>query len=574
MLNWVKKHKGIVILAAAILLVGAGILTVRAKAQEAMKAMTELAEETAFVEKRSIQSSISSTGKIISDTTRSISASVSGLEVLTVNVEVGDVVNEGDIICTFDMADVEESLDEAEDMLNAAKKQSQNTVNNAKRALEMAIETQNYQVENAARNVINAYDSYCSAADAYDEAEDSLGDAKKAADEALKKCEELSAAYSAAGSDVDALQQAYQAALDSYNAMLPDYNAKIAEYDGVINSAEATEEAKAQAQTAKTDLQAQHDAALKAVEDAAAALTLGEASFNKEGLSAQYSAAQANYAAAQKTYETLKTNLSSMEKALDSAKNAYISAQSAYDYTVASQLSQYEGSRDSLSTAKASASVSTISQENAVEAYEKQLENGVLTASIGGTVTAVNVHEGDMYAGGAVVTIQDCGDLMVSAEIDEYDIADIALGMKAVFKTDATREEMLEGEVVFISPTPTVGSDVTYQVKVKITTPTDRLRLGMNAKLNIILAETGSVLTVPYDAVQQDENGNDVVYVVERSESGVIRTAVPVTVGVEGDYYVEIQGSIAEGAEISLPADQSTVFEQMIEMRDSMMGMG
>lgn len=53
-----------------------------------------------------------------------------------------------------------------------------------------------------------------------------------------------------------------------------------------------------------------------------------------------------------------------------------------------------------------------------------------------------------------IATIQDCSAFVVSAEIDEYDIADVKLGMKAVFKTDATRDEQLQGEVIFISPLP------------------------------------------------------------------------------------------------------------------------
>ena len=131
----------------------------------------------------------------------------------------------------------------------------------------------------------------------------------------------------------------------------------------------------------------------------------------------------------------------------------------------------------------------------------------------------------------------------------------------------ATRDEQLQGEVIFISPTPTQGSNVTYQVKVKINSPIDRLRLGMNAKLNIILRETADVLTVPYDAVQQDENGNDVVYVVTRTESGgITKAAVPVTVGVEGDYYVEVTGDIQEGMEVSMPSDMKFDFSQMMAM--------
>jgi len=278
MFDWVKKHKGIVIAAAAVVLIGAGVLTVRAKAQEAMKAMTELAEETAFVEKRSIQSSISSTGKIISDTTRSISAMVSGLEVLTVNVEVGDVVAEGDVICTFDMADVEESLEEAEDMLYAARKQSESTVNNARRALEMAIETQNYQVENAARSVITAHESYGKAVDAYQEAQSGLKEAKKAMDEAKKVCDDLEAERSEVQANQEALEKAYLEKQEAYNAILADYDAKLAAYDDITNSATATDEEKAQAEADKSALQSQHDTA-KAAATTITAMTAALALF-------------------------------------------------------------------------------------------------------------------------------------------------------------------------------------------------------------------------------------------------------------------------------------------------------
>ena len=64
-----------------------------------------------------------------------------------------------------------------------------------------------------------------------------------------------------------------------------------------------------------------------------------------------------------------------------------------------------------------------------------------------------------------------------------------------------------------------------------------------------------------------DENGNDVVYVVTRTESGgITKAAVPVTVGVEGDYYVEVTGDIQEGMEVSMPSDMKFDFSQMMAM--------
>jgi len=270
------------------------------------------------------------------------------------------------------------------------------------------------------------------------------------------------------------------------------------------------------------------------VENAQAALSSAKATSDALGLDSQYAALKEAQAEMKAACKNLESSLNTAENAVDSAWLAVQNAQAAYDYTVASQESSFRGSKDALKSAEAGAGVATIQQESSVDSLNKQIEKGAVTADIGGTVTAVNIKEGERYAGGAIVTIQDTGALVVSAEIDEYDIADVKIGMKAVFKTDSTRDEQLTGEVIFISPTPTMGSDVTYQVKVRIDSDTSRLRIRVSAQLNITLEETADVLTVPYDAMQQEEKGDDVISDVEHTENGgVIKTAIPVTVGVE-----------------------------------------
>ncbi len=544
LLSWIKSHRKLTIFIIVAALLLTGFLVIRSKAREAMNAFAGMAEETAFVERRSIQSSVSSTGEIISDNTRSISADLTGLTVLTVDVEVGDVVAAGDTLCTFDTEDLEDSLEDAEKTLSAAETQSRVSVNSAERALEMAIETKNYQIESAARSVISAGEAYDRASDSYDELSAAVSSAKAALDNAA-------AELNAVSGPVESTAE-YQAA----EKARADYNAALTAYNGYVEDGTKTPEENAAAKQTLLD----------GVTAAEGQLTSAEAALTALDLEGRRASAQAAYSAAQKAYDTASSSLSSAKSGVDSAWNALESAQAAYEYTVASQQTSYQNSRDSLKSTRASAGVATIQQENAVDSYKEQLEKGALTASIGGTVTAVNIKEGERYGGGSLFTIQDCQALVVSAEIDEYDIADIALGMKAVFKTDATRDEQLTGQVIFISPTPTPGSDVTYQVKVRIDSDTTRLRIGMNAKLNIILEETGNVLTVPYDAIQQDENGNDVIYAVEHTENGgVIKTAIPVTVGVEGDYYVEVSGNITEGMEISLPTDEVIDFMAMRE---------
>ena len=247
----------------------------------------------------------------------------------------------------------------------------------------------------------------------------------------------------------------------------------------------------------------------------------------------------------------LDNRLKSAEMALETAEN-----------TLAVQESSLATAKNSQKTTKLS--LDTTTQKNQVELFEDQLAEGIVKAPINGIVTAVNFDKGDSYMQGSpIITIQDCSSFEVAAYIGEYDISDIVKGQKVLIKTDATGDTELEGTVVFVSPTATTnltGGDVTYLVRISVDTPNDRLRLDMSASLSIIIEQHENALTVPYNAVQEDEQGNTYVEVIE--EDGTT-TKVPVTVVLESNYYTEIQSdSLTEGQKVRvINADSNGLFD-------------
>lgn len=52
-----------------------------------------------------------------------------------------------------------------------------------------------------------------------------------------------------------------------------------------------------------------------------------------------------------------------------------------------------------------------------------------------------------------MLVIQDNSSFIVEASVDEYDIADISKGMSVVIKTDATGDQELDGEVIYVVDT-------------------------------------------------------------------------------------------------------------------------
>ena len=155
--------------------------------------------------------------------------------------------------------------------------------------------------------------------------------------------------------------------------------------------------------------------------------------------------------------------------------------------------------------------------------------------------------------------------------------------MKVLIKTDATRDEELEGRVIYTAASSSqnlsnsmIGQNsmsgslstgnATYKVQIELLTQNDRLRLGMNAKLSIIVDSRENVWTVPYETVHDRENGTKYIEILKNEETGE-KEELDVEVGLEGTYYVEIKSDkLTEGMRVILPEiDTSNSIESLIE---------
>lgn len=155
--------------------------------------------------------------------------------------------------------------------------------------------------------------------------------------------------------------------------------------------------------------------------------------------------------------------------------------------------------------------------------------------------------------------------------------------MKVLIKTDATRDEELEGKVIYTAISATnsaiastamtgasttmTGSGATYTVKISLDTPNERLRLGMNAKLSIITEMKENVWTVPYTSVYTREDGTKYIEIA-KNETGEEKEELDVKTGIEGTYYIEIiSDKLKDGMKVVLPpVDAGSSIENLIEM--------
>lgn len=556
-MKWIKKHKKLcivlVILIVLGILIGRFIISMQAAAETMMSMLNQ--QETAVIERRSLVESISATGSVTSAGSKNVIAEVTGVKSLSVPVQVGDMVQEGDLLCLLDTADLEENLANAELSLSVTQSRTQLDLDSARRNLEEA--GTSVQIEQSRME-----DQAASALKSYEEARESMNRAGSSYGNANQKSTEI------------------RLALENYQAQLTQVHEQLnqlAENPASVSGGDAADREVLEAEAARL-----------------------------EQLITEY---QMKYSTAQETEKGLKSVYDQAITAVNNAYDAYQKVLQSQEDTIRSGNSTLQSRQDSLTSSQLNASTSGISDQQQIDRYLEQIEACSVTAPISGVVTAVNLETGDSYNGGTIVTIEDVSSYEVTVEIDEYDISKIEVGQRVVIKTNGTGDLELEGQVISIAPRATGGSSVTYTVKTSIDTPCEDLRMDMTAKLSIIISSKENVLTVPYAAVQTAEDGSYYVEVVDEnaaagqdgsgqeragdspdaaeSAPGGDRTSgdgapdgekpgalggrggnaamnapqtrrIPVTKGIESDYYVEISGEgITEGLEVIVPANDS-----------------
>mgnify|MGYP004625627969 CR=1 FL=1 len=503
MKNWIKEHKKACIIIGIVVIVLALVLI--AGAVSAGKKQTDNAQETATVEKRTLMESVSATGTFVAADEDKITSDTTGVEVLAVNVEVGDTVAAGDVIAVLDSADLQDNLSDAKKNLSDTNEQTQRTRDSAKRNLEQAGKTRDEDLADVDTNIQDAYDEW-------------------------------------------------QSAENNYNESVAAYNEAVAMANSITDKTS----------TAYTNANSQ--------------------------------------------VNTLKRQMDTDRRTADSRKSSYDRQVSQREDTIKRINDTYQDQVDTYNNTMDSTEDSGKTQQERIDDLQEQIDGTVVKATASGLVTAVNVEVGDTYNGSVIAVIDNVDSFDITTEIDEYDINSIAVGQEVVIKTNATGDEELSGTVKKVSPIATgstsgdlagnlggldlgsiMGSsssssfssssndDVTFTVTIALNTPSDKLRIGMTAKLNIVLQKNADVLSVPYNAVQTDDDG--ATYYVQKvtgtNDDGSYKTKkITVDKGIESDYYTEVINSgLKEGDEVLVPsAEKQNTLEDMINQSSSMGG--
>lgn len=520
-----KKKVWLIVLVIAVIvivLIGSAVKNMTSQIETAANTV-----EVEPVEKRDLSDSVSLKGTIAGQSKTNV-MSLAAAEITAVNVQVGDIVKEGDPLVTLDQKDIEKQIAELKTNINNANAIAANDAVQKQESLNQAKQDQATTLAKATDSVNKAQASYDELVKKRDDCQTKLNNKKN----------EVSSAENAqnnAKKEVEAAQSAVYAAQDALSSY--------------------------QSSNQNTSQPAPGGTASSTVDT-----KLAELQQNVENANRNYSAKQSAYSEAASKYTSVKAEADSLQAELDAYPGQLKSAEEAVNTAKSSYSDAETSTNRSVSTAQNTVDMqkyqtsTTRDLKDQLEQLQKQLADCTLSAPIGGVVTAVNVSVGDKNtAGTTMITIEDTSSLKVIVNVEEADILKIQEGMPATVSTDATGDEEIKGTVTRVvrvknQSTNTNGTDTNTSsgYSAEITIDNTELLVGMSAKAKIVIKDRGTQLAVPYDLIRQDDNGDSYVLVAEANEDGTA-TAVRknIKVGEEVDYYTEVTGGdLKEGDQL------------------------
>ncbi len=229
---------------------------------------------------------------------------------------------------------------------------------------------------------------------------------------------------------------------------------------------------------------------------------------------------------------------------LPALESAYSSAQGETD----SALSAYNAACSALERAQseervAKAALNSAPKDDTLKELQKQLDSCIIKAEAAGVVTDLRVTVGDYPSSDALMVIQDIDHLVLSTNIKEFDIPNVAVGQRVELRSDAVPGVILNGHVSMVSLTAgtneNMGGGVTFPAEITIDDVGTGLRVGMKAKADIITKDADATYTVPYEAIGYEENGDAYILVQDVDDPDEF-DKVTVTLGDGGDFFVTI----------------------------------
>ncbi|HYE83005.1 MAG TPA: efflux RND transporter periplasmic adaptor subunit [Clostridia bacterium] len=216
---------------------------------------------------------------------------------------------------------------------------------------------------------------------------------------------------------------------------------------------------------------------------------------------------------------------------------------------------QLSNAQDSLADFGTNLEDQIADQRNQIEAAKADIANtkekisrSTVKASIDGKVVRLDARENQYPTqDNNSIAIYDLSLYKVSVEVSQYDAVSINKGQKASIKVKGL-DKAYTGTVSKIGEAAAIklegtNKEVKVEIEITLDNPDEKIKVGYEADIDIILQESSHTLAVDFEALQQEEDGSKYVFVLEDGKA----VKKYVKTGMETDFDIQILEGLKAG---------------------------
>lgn len=182
-----------------------------------------------------------------------------------------------------------------------------------------------------------------------------------------------------------------------------------------------------------------------------------------------------------------------------------------------------------------------------VDSLSDKVNTGAIKANISGKIVKLDIKPNQYPTQeNSLISIFDLSKHKVTVSVSQYDAVQLSVGQKAIIKVKGL-DKGYEGTVINIGEAAEItltgtNKEAKVDVEVVISNPDDKIKVGYEADVEIILVETKEAISINFEAIQKDKDNNSFIYVVEKNKAvkRIVKT------GTETEFDVQIIEGLKE----------------------------
>ncbi|MDP2341466.1 MAG: efflux RND transporter periplasmic adaptor subunit [Deltaproteobacteria bacterium] len=197
----------------------------------------------------------------------------------------------------------------------------------------------------------------------------------------------------------------------------------------------------------------------------------------------------------------------------------------------------------------------------AVSAAKDRLRSCEVRSPLAGTIIERGIEPGEVvspgvqatFEGKPLLTVADLSTLIARVELNQIDVARVALGQTAKLALDALPDRSWTGTVTKIAPAAVKaeGRDAeVFPVEVTLSGADASIKSGMTADVRILVETRAKVLLLPIEAVLKEHGKSFAKRVKVDAEGNKSSEKIEIKTGKSNDREIEVMEGLKEGDDV------------------------